>query len=1107
VPWINEFHADNDGTDTGEYIEIAGIAGTSLAGYRLVLYNGNPNSRAVYNTRDLSGTITDQSNGYGTLSFAYPSNGIQNGGSGANGEPDGIALVDPSGNVVEFISYEGSFVALGGPADGRTSVNVGNGVYETGSEVGTSIGRVGNGNKAGDFTWARILDDTPGGVNAGQSFIAPSPQLSVADFTITEGNAGTALATFTVTRSAAAGAFSVNYATANGTATAGSDFVATAGTLNFAAGDTQKLVSVVIKGDAVTEANETFFLNLSNASNGATITDAQAVATITNDDGLPISVSINDAMVAEGDSGTVPLTFTVTRSGGTAAFSVDYITTGGTASVGSDYALASGRLKFAAGETSKTITVNVNGDTLSELNETFNVNLFNPTKGALLTDNSGTGTIINDEPTLIHDIQGSAYYSPILAAEGKTAFNQASTTTVTIRAIVTAVDGVGARQGFYITEEQSQWDDNPFSSEGIFVMTRNDSSVGSTLDVAASGLAVGDEVILNGHVMEYQAFQSQARTVITGMDNLSVLSGGNDLPIAFLDASHPIPNEILTGVTPDYTDSVDNAGDTFDGANYALSYYEGVEGMLVQMPDMVVADGFVSRSGGQPYFKAYSTVHANADQINSRGGYTIAGDPLVSPPNTPETTGDDVRSGGRYLHDGDVNPDMVELDFSDFATDAPAGLATQASMGDRLGDVYGVIDFDFTELKMFVSYIDETAIQNSQPERETTTIAKSATALTVATFNVENLDPTDGATRFAALADAIAKNLNAPDILSIEEIQDNNGAAAGDGISSTGTDASVTWTMLVNAVNAATGAKYQWVDQAPVYDAEGGEPSGNIRVGFLYNTERVQLGDLAPDASLAERRAFTDRIGDGVRDTGDRILYSDNMLGSEINTADLSNTRKSLLGQFTFDGETVFVAANHLPSKGGSGEFWQLDQNLSAGQPINNGWDKRAEIGQDLYSMLNLVQVRSPDAGVVAGGDFNDFYFYRPLEAATGFVNADGSVRNDGEKLTNLTLTLDEAERYTYDFDGRSQAIDHILVNQRLADVATYDVVHINTGYNALGIGDDADPSLSDHDPALASFEFGARGFSGSAASTPSEIYSPWHAMLASRNGDYDHFL
>jgi predicted extracellular nuclease len=1065
TPWINEFHYDNTGTDAGEFIEIAGKAGTDLTGYSLVLYNGNPAQRSAYNTLALTGVIGDQSGGYGTISFGYPANGIQNGGTGANGEPDAIALVDASGTVVEFLSYEGSFIASGGPADGLTSTNVGDGVFEPGSTVGTSIGRIGSGTKASDFTFAVIADDTPGGVNVGQSFSA-APQFSIADVSITEGNSGTSTATFTVTRTGPlTAAASVAFATADGTATAGSDYVATSGTLTFAANQATATVNVTINGDTAPELNETFTLNLS-APTGATITDNQATGTIINDDGTPAQVAISDVTQAEGDAGTTTFTFTVTRTGGTEAFSVDYATQDGTATSGSDYAAANGTLSFAAGEISKTVAVTVNGDTAAEANETFSVRLTNPSTGAVLTDATGVGTIVNDELSFIHQIQGTAYYSPILASDGISAFNRASTTSVTVRAVVTALDNTGARQGFYLTEETSDWDASDLTSEGIFVMTRNDSNAGSTLSTLYPGLKVGDLVTVTAQVMEYQAFTSMPRTVLVNSSGLTVVSSGNTLPALTLDASHPIPSQVLTGVTPDYFDSVDSVGDTFNATDYALSFWETVEGMLVTMPDVVAADGFVSTSGGQPFFKGYSTVQADADQINSRGGYTIAGDPPVGPPDTA-TALDDTRAGGRYLHDGDTNPDIFEVDFTDFAIDAPAGLAASLTMGDKLGDVTGIIDFDFTEVKLFVQSINPASFVDTTPTVETTTLGDDARALTVATFNVENLDPTDGAARFTAIAEAIANNLNAPDIISVEEIQDSNGAATGsvtvNGVTYGQTDATLTWTMLVNALNAATGANYQWVDQEPSYNAEGGEQSGNIRVGFLYNTDRVQLGDLAADASIEARRAFTDRIGDGVRDAGDRIAFSDNMVGAEINAGDWNGTRKSLLGQFTFNGNTVYVAGNHLPSKGGSGEFWQLNQNLEAGQPANSGFDQRNAVAQDVYSVLNLIEQNSGGAGIVSGGDYNDFYFYRPLTTVTGYTLADGTARVGGARFDNLTLTLPEAERYSYTFDGRSQAIDHIIANQSLAGVATYDVVHINTGGGA---------ALSDHDPAVSSYDY-----------------------------------
>ncbi|HEX8572922.1 MAG TPA: Calx-beta domain-containing protein, partial [Allosphingosinicella sp.] len=660
----------------------------------------------------------------------------------------------------------------------------------------------------------------------------PPITVSVSDISVNEA-AGTM--TFTVTRnSLVTGAFTVDYATADGTAIAGQDYTATSGTLSFTDNQVQATVTVPITDDSTPEFDDTVLLNLSNPTGGAVIADGQGVGTILNDDGAPISVSIGDVIVTEGQSGTTTATFTVTRSGGTGAFSIDYATADQTAVAPGDYLATSGTLTFAENDNSETFTVTINGDTLTENAETFLAQLSNPTNGALIADGVGVGTIATDDPTFIHSIQGSSYYSPILAAEGKTAFNVASTTIVIVRAVVTAVDGDGTRQGFYLTEETGDWDSNPFTSEGIFVMTRNDANAGTTVTTAAPGIQVGDIVTFSAQVMEYQSFSSMPRTTLVNMAGFSIVGSGAGLPVLTLDASRPIPNSILTGVTPDYTDSSDGAGDSFDASLYALSYFETVEGMLVKIPDMVVADGFVSTVGtaNDPVFQAYSRVHADADQINSRGGYTIAGDPPLSPPDTAETD-DGTIYGGRHIHDGDTNPDIIELDFSDFAMSYPAGQIDKMSMGDGLGDVTGIIDFDFTDRKLFVTDIDPAAYQDTVPAQETTTFGNDDRALTVATFNVENLDPTDGAARFAALAGVIANNLNSPDIIIIEEMQDSNGGrensepatkGAGDGTSPTGTDASLSWQMLIDALNAAVpGANYQWVDEAPVYNSEGGQ--------------------------------------------------------------------------------------------------------------------------------------------------------------------------------------------------------------------------------------------------------------------------------------------
>ncbi|WPB85657.1 Calx-beta domain-containing protein [Sediminicoccus rosea] len=246
----------------------------------------------------------------------------------------------------------------------------------------------------GTATRATIADGTATGTILNDD--QPPPTLAISDAQVTEGDAGTKQMLFTVSLSrAATGAVSVNYATQAGTATAGSDFVAASGTLNFAAGEISKTIAVTINGDTAVEANESFNLLLSGAA-GATIADGTGLGTIQNDDVLP-TLAIADAQIAEGNAGVTQMLFTVTLSramGG--PVTVSYATQAGTATAGADFTAATGTLSFAAGETSKTIAVAVNGDTAVEANEGFNL-LLSAANGATITDGTALGTILNDD--------------------------------------------------------------------------------------------------------------------------------------------------------------------------------------------------------------------------------------------------------------------------------------------------------------------------------------------------------------------------------------------------------------------------------------------------------------------------------------------------------------------------------------------------------------------------------------------------------------------------------------------------------------------------------------------------------------------------------------
>ena len=162
--FINEFHYDNAGADSGEGVEIAGHAGADLSGYQIALYNGS--NGQVYRSVQLKGVLGDQQNGFGTAFFDVGS--LQNGG------PDGIALLDGSGQVVQFLSYEGAFQATDGAAIGQMSQDIG--IVQDGTDpVGMSLQLVGTGLDAGAFTWA-LGAASYGMINNDQTFdMAPVP--------------------------------------------------------------------------------------------------------------------------------------------------------------------------------------------------------------------------------------------------------------------------------------------------------------------------------------------------------------------------------------------------------------------------------------------------------------------------------------------------------------------------------------------------------------------------------------------------------------------------------------------------------------------------------------------------------------------------------------------------------------------------------------------------------------------------------------------------------------------------------------------------------------------------------------------------------------------
>ena len=347
-------------------------------------------------------------------------------------------------------------------------------------ELSSASGAVFTDNLSYIPTTVTIMDD--------DASLLPVISLSPSNPSIPEGNAGTSNLTLTATLSAAASsAVTVNYSTYNFNAQAGSDYVAANSVLTFAPGETSKTIDIAVNGDTLYEGNEFFGVTLSSAS-GAVFADhassASTTATIMDDDVSPlpiISLSPSYPSIAEGNAGTSNLTLTATLSApASSAVTVNYATYDGKATAGSDYVAAIGILTFAPGETSKTFDIAVNGDTLYENNESFNVDLFSAS-GAVFAGNassiSTTATITNDDAPL--PVISLSPLNPSIA-EGN-----AGTSNLTLTATLSAAASSAVTVNYATYDGKATAGSDYVAANGILTFAPGETS--KTFDIAVNG--------------------------------------------------------------------------------------------------------------------------------------------------------------------------------------------------------------------------------------------------------------------------------------------------------------------------------------------------------------------------------------------------------------------------------------------------------------------------------------------------------------------------------------------------------------------------------------------------------------------------------------------
>ncbi|HJQ27282.1 MAG TPA: HYR domain-containing protein, partial [Blastocatellia bacterium] len=654
------------------------------------------------------------------------------------------------------------------------------------------------------------------------------------------------------------------------------------------------------------------------------------------------------------------------------------------------------------GSMSYTFDVLVNGDTTPETNETFFVNVTNIVN-AIGVDTQGQGTILNDDFTPIHNIQGNGAVSPLVGQ------------VVTTRGIVTGVKS----NGFFIQDPMP--DADPATSEGVFVFT-------SSAPPAAA--AVGNYVEVTATVSEFVPSADPLQPPLTELSSspaVTLLTSGNPLPAPVL----------LTATFPDPAGPFDQL--------------ERLEGMRVSVASLTVCG------------PTQGTVNEPNASATSNGVFYGVVTGVARPFREPGIQAPDPPPSGSIppIPRFDTNPERIRVD-SDVLTGAPPPLDVAA--GAVVTGLTGPLDYAF---RTYTIDPDPTAeISATGGMTPTPVTAATASEFTVASFNLERFfdtvnDPNIGEPvltaaafdkRLAKASLAIRNYLLMPDIIGVEEMENLSTLQA-----------------LAARISSDAVAASQPDPQYSAHLVEGNDVGG-IDVGFLVKTAPV--------------------VGKTPRVTVNAVvqeLKNTLFVNPDSSTA-LLNDRPPLrlMAVVNYAGGQTFpvtVIVNHLRSLNG------VDDN-SAG---SNGWPtegdrvraKRQKQAEDLANLVQARQVADPNERIILVGDFNAFEvndgYVDSMHVIAGTPSPDNEtvVPGDGVDLvnpdfTNLFSTPPPAERYSYNFDGNAQTLDHILVNAALISATgtrREEHARIDSDFPETARNDGTTPTrISDHDPVVSYF-------------------------------------
>lgn len=538
--------------------------------------------------------------------------------------------------------------------------------------------------------------------------------------------------------------------------------------------------------------------------------------------------------------------------------------------------------------------------------------------------------------------------------------------------VVTKLDG---KKGFYVQDITP--DNNNSTSDAIYVVSKEKVTVGDKINI---------EGLVNENYGLGYAEKTKTDLTITQLVANKIEKNGKN----------PLPNPIVLGDNIPKNNIEDDAFAKFEPTIDALDFWESIEGMLVKVPKPQIL-------GPQKYGNLYVLPEGYQGERNNANGISLRPD--------------------------GYNTEVIPLLISNKNYVAKAN--------DSLADsVIGNVTYDYSEYKVDLRGNQLPKKIDGKLKREESTIQFDENKLTVASYNIENFSANYSAKetpeeKVEKIANSFIKEINKPDVITLIEVQDNNGSVD-DGTTS-GVESGE---RLAKKISELGGPQYKYIEIAPQNNADGGKPGANIRVAFLYNPERVTL----PNKEIANSNEAAKFLNGQLEKNPARIAPS---------SPAFTNVRKSLAVEFEFKGEKVIIIANHLKSKNGDNPLFGKTQ-----PALETSKASRIEQAKELNKFVKEGLAQNPNLKFVLTGDFNDFEFSETVKAV------------EGEELVNLLSNHEKTDRYSYFYRGNNQSLDNIFVSKNLLENIKFDAVHVNSSFM------EEHGRASDHDPLIVQLDF-----------------------------------